>query len=499
MKRKYRKRKLPKYFFIISLVLFFSIGLGYSVIYSNLSLQGNVVKANNNWDIKFENPVFDEDSLTTPQPIITNGTTMTMSITLENPGDKYAFTIDLKNNGNLPALIKTANITELTEEQEIYLRYKLEYEDKSLIEVGDLLKAGETKKIHFYLEYKKLRATDLYPKENVSINLLISFNFYLPEESYNTITLIKNSSTKDIKVSNLVQEISLVDFPVEDEDKVISCNNGIVPTTDSNGILILKRVKSNAICRIEKSLKSAVTNSDTESSYLTLINNEDSPETITIASNQDIYIDLNGKTSNYTGSEAYIDVYGKLSIKDSKSEGKISSRLRVIQNNISGNLIINEATLKRTEKSDGNGYVLRSGGYSFIENSKLITSSSWTVGLTPISEANIIIDNSYLESDRVVVGTLDDSTLNGIISIRNSTIKTSESPAINNNTNGRVQMYLCNNILISSIADISKVQNKLNYIFYSNNNIFSNNTSIPTIQDSNSTSNVLKTDLACAE
>ena len=51
MNRKYRKRKLPKYFFIISLALFLFVGIGYSVINSNLTMQGNVVRKATSWCI----------------------------------------------------------------------------------------------------------------------------------------------------------------------------------------------------------------------------------------------------------------------------------------------------------------------------------------------------------------------------------------------------------------------------------------------------------------
>ena len=110
MDKKFRKRKIPKYFFIISLLLFLFIGVGYSVIYSNLSVQGSVVRKGNSWSIGFSNPVFDTGSITSPTPTITNGTTMTMNVSLTSPGDKYAFTVDLKNTGNVPALIQTLSI-----------------------------------------------------------------------------------------------------------------------------------------------------------------------------------------------------------------------------------------------------------------------------------------------------------------------------------------------------------------------------------------------------
>ena len=498
MNRKYRKRKLPKYFFIISLALFLFVGIGYSVINSNLTMQGNVVRKATSWSIGFSNPVFDTGSKTSPTPTITNGTTMTMNVNLTNPGDIYAFTVDLTNNGSVPALINTLNITELTEEQKVYLRWKVEYEDESSLAVGDLLKAGETKKVHIYLEYKKLRATDLYPSSNVNINLTVQANFYLPEETFNTVTITKNGSTKLVQVSNLEQETTLDDFPIETADKVIACNNGVEPSTDTNNKIVLSKVKQDATCRIETSLASAVTNCGTVDSNLTLLNDDTNTSKITIGETQIINIDINGKTSYYNvASEyAYITNSGKLAIKDTKGTGKIQSlRRTILCNNNSSSLTIKSSTIERVGDGSGAGYALKLDGNVYIKNSIIKTTDSWTMGFNNNSSANVIIDSSKIVSSSCSFNTLADNTLCGNITIKNSEI----SPYISNATNGRVNIYLCNNVFKKSNTenDFHEIRSKNNYIYYSNNNIFISGNNNPSIAQPNS--NFIRSDIACAE
>ena len=489
MNKKYRKRKLPRYFFIISLALFLFVGIGYSVINSNLSMQGNVVRKATTWNIGFDNPVFDTESISSPTPTITNGTTMTMNVTLTNPGDIYAFTVDLKNTGSVPALINTLTITELTEEQQKYLRWKVEYEDESTPSVGDVLKAGETKKLHIYLEYKKLRATDLYPTSNVNLTLTITANFILPEETLNTVTLTKNGSTKLIQVSNLEQEVTLTDFPIESTDQVIACNNGVEPSTDVNDKIVLSKVKQNATCRIEQSLASAVTNSSAEVTNMAILQDAEFIERIVTASNQIINIDLNGKTTNIDNSKwlnGNIDNNGILNINGEKANS---------------NLIIKYGILN--EETGSINLVGGSYSVSFSTSGK-------------VNARNVTLENQD-------TGGLFQNTSNMIVSIEDSIIKNhyfrqgSGETLIKNST----IIYEINSAIFQALSDDEKMNfnfcnvtiertnpqadfyltNKSAKVFYDNNTMFSTGTT-PTCMHNTcdgEPKKIIKTELACAE
>ena len=499
MNRKYRKRKLPKYFFIISLALFLFVGIGYSVINSNLTMQGNVVRKATSWSIGFSNPVFDTGSKTTPIPTITNGTTMTMNVNLTNPGDIYAFTVDLTNNGSVPALINTLNITELTEEQKVYLRWKVEYEDESPLEVGDLLKAGETKKVHIYLEYKNLRAKDLYPSAPINLNLTVQANFYLPEETFNTVTVTKNGSNKLVQVSNLIQEATLDDFPIESIDQVIACNNGVKPSTDTNNKIVLSKVKQNATCRIESSLANAVTNSGTETSNLAILQNATTDTITTVSTTQNISIDLNGK--QYIINQATISDYsilndGVLTINGKKTNSILKSMGQwLLYNGNAGNLTIDGGTYIKDCES-GTGATIAGGGIIDIRNS-LVNTHGTLVVYTRAPNSLFNINNSIIEnSDSQAVANW---SANSIINIRKSTInaKNNGISASMASINQPITTYFCDSqINIAGSGTDFNTLTPYSKVFYYNS-IFLNGTNIPTLPATNI--NVIQSDIACAE
>ena len=507
MNRKYRKRKLPKFFFIISLTLFLFIGIGYSVINSNLSMQGNVVRKATTWNIGFANPVFDTDSISSPTPTITNGTTMTMNVALTNPGDKYAFTVDLKNTGSVPALINTLSITQLTSEQENYLRWKVEYEDESTPAVGDLLKAGETKKVHIYLEYKKLRATDLYPTSNVNLTLTITANFILPEETFNTVTITKNGSTKLIQVSNLEQEVTLTDFPIESTDIVVACNNGVEPSTDTNNKIVLSKVKQNATCRIEPSLASAITNSSTESSNLTLINDYATETAININNNQKIHLDMNGKQYTVTtpniAAGIVLNSGSETVIEDKVGTGKYLVNYKGININSGSSLTIKSGNFERKLSGNQDGGVMStSGGVLNITGGSFIADEAWTIFLSGCSNQTVNISNAYIESGQFATFAIHNNSGNNIVNIRNSTLKNTHGTGANihYSVSQNNSVFLCNNTLIGTKNDFSTSSSSfLGKIYYATNNTFKSGNNTPILSTNFNPINSIKTEIACAE
>ena len=423
---------------------------------------------------------------------------MTMNVNLTSPGEKYAFTVDLTNNGSVPALINTLNITELTEEQKVYLRWKVEYEDESPLEVGDLLKAGETKKVHIYLEYKNLRAKDLYPSAPINLNLSVQANFYLPEETFNTVTITKNGSTKLVQVSNLIQETILDDFPIESTDQVIACNNGVEPSTDTNNKIVLSKVKQDATCRIESSLANAVTNSGTETSNLAILQNATTDTRLTIEANQNITLDMNKKEYTFTtgNNNPQINVSGILTIKDTNQEGNLkTTQNRLLDCLEDSTCIVNNAKLTRNSES-GMGCDIRGGGKTTITNSYIYTDYAISI-VTQNLGADIIVRNSTIVAEfgkTSLALAAKESTISSYNSILIAD-KTCTAPNTASADNSKV--YLCNNVCNTNNYDIDAVYSNVQF-YYSSNNTFKNSTNIPTLNYYNR-NNVYQTELACAE
>ena len=133
---------------IFALILFAwsTIGIGYAYLSSNLKLAGTANIAKTSWNIHFANIKFDDGNIkaTTPAKII-NDTTISMDLSLESPGDKYSFDVDVVNSGTIDAMLTEIFKTELTEEQKNYLEYTIKYSDGNEIKEKDLLKKKNKK------------------------------------------------------------------------------------------------------------------------------------------------------------------------------------------------------------------------------------------------------------------------------------------------------------------------------------------------------------------
>ncbi len=158
MKWKYLKKKFrynPKRAFLFLFLFFFltSFTIGYAFLTKELSIEGSSRLVGATWDIHFENIQVKSGSVTpTTAASITNPTTVTFGVQLDNPGDFYEFNIDVVNDGTFNAMIDSYSfLPVLTAEQQEYLEYTVTYSDGVPLAVYQELDAGtqETLKIRF--------------------------------------------------------------------------------------------------------------------------------------------------------------------------------------------------------------------------------------------------------------------------------------------------------------------------------------------------------------
>lgn len=159
LRRKFGKRMKYNYkrtfFGLFIFLLLLSLGIGYSYLTTSLSIDGISNVSSAKWDIHFENVEVDAGSVEADTPEITNDTTVSFNAVLENPGDKYEFTVDVVNEGTLDALLDDFSIApRLTDEQKGYYEYTVSYYDGSEIAKNDSLNAGERKKLLIVFKYK---------------------------------------------------------------------------------------------------------------------------------------------------------------------------------------------------------------------------------------------------------------------------------------------------------------------------------------------------------
>ena len=155
-KKEERNKKNYVIFFIIILLLFISIG--YSLVSSNLIINGITNIRRSEWNVHFSNVnVTNGNELTVVPPTINNtGTIVNFSVNLDNVDDKYEFVVEVYNEGTIDAKGLDCVKIGLTQEQEQYVNYNVTYLDGSSINEGDVLNAGEKKKIKVSVEYLQL-------------------------------------------------------------------------------------------------------------------------------------------------------------------------------------------------------------------------------------------------------------------------------------------------------------------------------------------------------
>lgn len=172
--QKYNDTARPIYFliFVVALIL---VSIAYAALAINLGIDINGIKQMDdlNWNIEFDNIKVERGSIKpiSPATIDNTKTGVNYTINLKQPGDFYAFTVDIINKGNMDAKIYEIINEELTDTQKRYLEYKVAYSDGTTPEKDEKLEHGTSKRLYIRIEFKEdITAADL-PKSYQDLNL----------------------------------------------------------------------------------------------------------------------------------------------------------------------------------------------------------------------------------------------------------------------------------------------------------------------------------------
>ena len=144
------QKKIRRKILAIAMIALLLISVGYAALETNLRINGTANIAATSWNVYFTNIQTTNGSVTpsvAPSVSGTNTTSLNYTITLEEPGDFYEFTVDVVNGGTINAKIADNGIsnTSLTQTQDTYVNYTVTYADGTAIAAGDkLAKAGTT-------------------------------------------------------------------------------------------------------------------------------------------------------------------------------------------------------------------------------------------------------------------------------------------------------------------------------------------------------------------
>ncbi len=177
--RRFRFNRKRSYLFRLLFLLCLGLSIGYAFLNTTLNIDGYLNVASSRWDIHFENIEINDESIEAEtEPTITDNTSIAFSTILNNPGDFYEFNVDLVNDGTYDAKLDSIEITPtLTEEQQEYFNYLVEYTDDGEIQVNDALDAGTSKNIKIVVQYKENEDSSKYPGEDVEFNFTVTVNY----------------------------------------------------------------------------------------------------------------------------------------------------------------------------------------------------------------------------------------------------------------------------------------------------------------------------------
>ncbi|MBR3116617.1 MAG: hypothetical protein IKF36_01930 [Bacilli bacterium] len=132
-----------------------------------------------NWKIEFDNLVVKSGSVqaVTDAHILSSKTDIAYEIILTKPGQYYAFSVDIKNEGNLDAKVYESVKTGLSSMQTKYLTYDVTYNDGTPISVDDVLEAGTRKKINVIVKFNDDASEDDLPDYSETLKLTYKITY----------------------------------------------------------------------------------------------------------------------------------------------------------------------------------------------------------------------------------------------------------------------------------------------------------------------------------
>lgn len=197
MRSKINSKK--KTMILVILLLCLGLGVGFAYLSQALKINTSANIAKTSWDVHFANPVVSEGSVgdgeVVPALDETN-TTATVTIDLANPGEFYEYTLEVKNEGALNAMVSPTEPEEpvLTADQQKYLEYTVTYEDGAEINQYDQLAIGGTEKIKVMIRFKEDVTEEDLPTEATSVTF------------ETTITYVQADSNAQERETNTTEE-----------------------------------------------------------------------------------------------------------------------------------------------------------------------------------------------------------------------------------------------------------------------------------------------------
>ena len=183
-----KERRTKALVVVVLLIVIAGLTIAFAALSATLNINGTAYLDAAKWGIKFENlsesvKVGTATTTGTAKIEETKAAEITgMNVSLSTPGDKVTYTVDLVNEGTINAKIDNIEKTVLTSEQQKYLTFKITDKSGNEVSEGDILSAGETKKLIITIEFIKDLTKEDLPTSTSTISLSYKLNFVQTDE-----------------------------------------------------------------------------------------------------------------------------------------------------------------------------------------------------------------------------------------------------------------------------------------------------------------------------
>ena len=179
-KDKRKKKKVLSILVLLLLVL--GISIGYAILSQTLTINGTSSIGGSTWNVHFENVQVSEGSVSGNENVITAPTatgietvSLTYNVKLDEPGDFYEFTVDVKNGGSIDAKLNAApTITGPTSAQDVYTNTSFTDTNGNAVTSGETLAAGAKKTYKVRVEFDPNISASQLPSAAQSITFNVS-------------------------------------------------------------------------------------------------------------------------------------------------------------------------------------------------------------------------------------------------------------------------------------------------------------------------------------
>lgn len=186
------KKRKKNYLLIVLVIMLIAIAVGYAAFTQSLTITGTA-KAVGEWKVHFTSATINDqttdDQKTCTASLNADGTAATVSVQLSYPGDGHTITTTIKNEGTIPAKLKSFTVKDTDTGAAISDDY-LEITTPDLTNVTDKLAANETCTYVFSIKWKADAPTDV-TKIDHTVKFTIEFNYEQDTEEVN----VTNSHT----------------------------------------------------------------------------------------------------------------------------------------------------------------------------------------------------------------------------------------------------------------------------------------------------------------